>query len=500
MNDVPSPPESPKGPKGPKGPEATDGPQSDPQWDTFGSTPRYLAAGLGVRPELMLLYMGSTLGGLAGTVARFGGFFGERHAPAIPLTLAVAHAGRAQGLQQLAVEPAVWFDDWKRRKVQAFEPKWFDEHHRFQGCSVRQAHLGLMEELDKEFADEARIRADRRILLRHQQNRQPVLMMTSPDPKTFDQVRGSVFDESPLIFDGGGRLIRNAILPHPKQSDWQQLLERIIAGARDGVDQLAGHSGAETLNATRRTRTPYLIHLPQELCATALFHPASANLFEVGLVVPTERVNGRLRQTESHYASARQALGRYQDAMNEVLWSRIDNSGVSLSLVKPLPELINGQDELEDLLDCLPAIVRRYCGGLHGLVPRLLWTALLLDDPKANNAVQFVPSVLATARWCIDRQVGLIREALEAEKRRELEEAAVVMWRKLCDLGRPCKLGDLQRKYHGKRREELEPVLLFLVEQDLITWHPLRNQIELRLSEIRPEWLDGKGAKLPTLT
>ena len=497
MSDILTASESPKGPKPPKGPDSS---ESAPQWKVFGATPRYLAAGLRVRPELLLTYMASVLGGLAGPFARMSGFFGEQHSPAIPLTLAVGHTGRARHLEQLAVEPATRFDDWNRRKVQAFDPKWFEEHHRFEGCRVRQAQLGLLEELERELPDQDRIAGDRNILLRHQQNRQAVVMLTSPDPKTFDQVRGSVFDESPLIFDGGGRLIRNAILPHSKQADWQQLLERILAGARQGMDQPVGPSRVETLDSTRRTRTPFLFHLPRELTGMALLHPATANLFEVGLIVPTETISTHLIPSEENHATARQCLGRYQNAVNEVLWSRLDNSGVMMSLAKPLPELIEGQDELEDLLDSLPSMIRRYCGGLHDLPLRLPWTALLIDDPKAENAVNFVPGVLATARWCIDRQVGLIRDALEAEKRRELEDAAALMWRKLCDLGRPCKLGDLQRKYHDQRRERLEPILLFLEEHGLATWDPLQNQIELRLPDIRPEWLEGRTTRIPALT
>lgn len=483
-------------PESPKGPKDTD--SSGPLWDNFGITPRYLAAGLCVRPELMLAYMTSTLGGLAGPFARMSGFFDERHPPAIPMILAVGNQGRARHLEQLVVDPATRFDDWNRRKVQALDPKWFEDHH-FLGSHMKQAHMGLMNELEQDCPNHDFIARDRNTLLRHQQNRQPVVMLTSPDPKTFDQVRGSVFDESPLIFDGGGRLIRNAIMSHPKQAEWQHLLERIIAGARQGVDQPAGQSGVETLNSTRRTRTPFLIHLPGELSGMALHHPATANLFEVGVILPTEIVAGRLTPSAENYVTARQAMKNYTDAVNKVLWSRLDNSGVVLALTKPMPTLIEGEEELEAQLDGLPSMIRRYCGGLYGLPLRLLWTALLLDDPQAKNASHLVPGVLATARWCIDRQVGLIRDALEAKQRRELRESAAVMWRKLCDLGRPCKLGDLQRKYHGERREHLEPVLLFLVEQGLATWDPRQNQIELRLLDVRPEWLEGRTTRVPAL-
>ncbi|MCB1078638.1 MAG: hypothetical protein KDM64_12495 [Verrucomicrobiae bacterium] len=397
------------------------------------------------------------------------------------------------------MEPVIRFDDWNRRKVQALDPKTFDCHHRFEGSHVRQVKLGLMVELDRDMPDQDRIASDRISLMRHQQNSQPMVMMTSPDPKTFDQVRGSVFDECPLVFDGGGRIIRNVIQPHPRQSDWQQLLERITAGAREGVDQLAGPSAVDTMNSARRTRTPFLIHLPQEFCGLTLLHPTTANLLEMGVMLPTDRIEGRLNPTDANYASARQSLGRYQNAVNEVLWSRLDNSGVMLSLVNPLPDLIEGQDELEDLLDGLPMLTRRYCGGLHGLTLRLLWTALILDDPQAKNVTRFVPGVLATARWCIDKQVRLIREVLEADERRQGEEAAALMWRKLQDLGRPCKLGELQRKYHDQRRERLEPILQFLVGQGLALWDPNQNQIEVQIPEVRPGWLEGK-AVVPALT
>lgn len=68
MNDVFTTPESPKGPKVPKGSDS-----SGPPWDIFDATPKYLTAGARVGPGLMLNYLASTLGGLAGPFARMGG-------------------------------------------------------------------------------------------------------------------------------------------------------------------------------------------------------------------------------------------------------------------------------------------------------------------------------------------------------------------------------------------------------------------------------------------
>jgi len=67
-----------------------------PAWDLFGDTPRFIAAGLRLRPELTLAHMASTLGGLSGPFARMTGFLGEYHHPAVPMVLAVRHPGRAR--------------------------------------------------------------------------------------------------------------------------------------------------------------------------------------------------------------------------------------------------------------------------------------------------------------------------------------------------------------------------------------------------------------------
>jgi hypothetical protein len=458
-------------------------------WNLFGETPRYLAAGLGMRPEPVLTYLASTLGGLAGPFARMDGFLGESHSPALPLILAVRHPGRARHLEQLAVEPVTHFNDWRRRHTQALFPDMFEKHHAFQGSKVKQVHLGLLDALDNELGVGDKIASNRTTLLHYRQNHQPSVMLTAPDPRTFDELRGSVFDENPLIVDTGGRLVRNAIQPHPRQKDWQALLERIVEGARGGIDQPAGPGGLDTLSSARRTRTPFLFHLPAELTAQTLLHPASANLLEVGVLLPTERIAGRLTPTAANYQQARQLLGRYQDAVNRVLWSRLDNSGVVLALIQPIGELIEGQDELEDRLDDLPSHIRRYCGGLYGLPLRLLWTALVLDDPKARNARALVPGVLQTARWCIESQITLITEALEAEQRRELEAAAVKMLEKLIKLRLPCKMAELQRKYHHQRKELLEPALVFLRDEGLATWDPQQNRIDLLPCGSPPEWL-----------
>jgi len=462
-----------------------------PAWDLFGDTPRFIAAGLRLRPELTLAYMASTLGGLSGPFARMNGFLGERHHPALPLVLSVRHPGRARHLEQLTIDPALNFDEWNRRKSQVLDPTHFHEHHGYEASAIRQENIGLLDALDASFRDADKIAAAETTLLRHRQHFQPAVMLTAPDPKTFDEVRGAVFDESPLVVDTGGRLIRNATLPHPEQRSWQSLLERIIEGARGGIDQPAGKGSPDTLSRVRRTRTPFLLHLPSELSGHTLMHPASANVFEVALLLPTTGIDGRLVSSKANFQLARRAVQQYREALNQVLWSRMDNSGVAFELTQPIPELLDGQDELHDRIDGLPSAVRRSCGGLANLPLRLLWTSLLLDDPQAKRVQSFVPGALQAARWCVDSQIELVTTALEAEERREQEEAAALMLRKLGEIpALPCKFADIARKYRHQRRELLEPTLQFLSDEKLVSWKPDLNQIDLCDCAQSPEWLD----------
>lgn len=483
------------GTRNPKRAKSDDG----PDWDKFGATPRFIAAGLRIRPELTLAYLASTMGGLAGAFARIDGFLGERHHPALPLVLAERHPSKARSLCQLATGPANHYSDWERRKSQALTPELFEMHHNKMGSEIRQLNLRLLDELDKDFKNKSAIAAERSDLLRHRHNYQPSVMLTAPDPKTFDQLRGSVLDEHPLIVDSGGRLIRNTILPHPKRKEWEALLERITEGARDGIDLPAGEGSPETLDNARRMRSPFIIHLPHELAGPALLHPGVSNLFEVGILLPTEGIGGSLVWSDKNFGSARKAVENYQASVNELLWSRRDNSGVAFTATQPIPELIEGQDKLHDQIDGLPTQVRRYCSGLIDLPLKLLWTALLLDDPKGKHVGQFVPCVLQTARWCVDRHVELVTRSLEEEQRRELEESAWVMFRKLGELQhRPCKFADLARKHRFQSRNLLEPVLRFLCDEGLTTWDPEKNQIDLLECHSPPEWLSAR--KLETST
>jgi len=470
--------------------EPRDDRRGAPEWNLFGETPRYIAAGLRIRPELVLAYATSVLGGLAGAFARLDGFLGERHHPALPLVLADRHPSKARSLCRLATEPVLHYSDWERRKVQALDPELFQLHHSQRGAAVSQSNLRLLEALGQSFGDENAIAAERSDLLRHRLNYQPSVMLSSPEPGTFDALRGSVVDEHPLIVDTGGRLIRNAVQPHPKQREWQALLERITEGARDGIDLCAGEGSPETLSKVRRFRSPFLIHLPHELVGHALLHPVAANLFEVGVLLPTEGIDGSLVWSDTNFEIARKVVGKYRDALNEVLWARRDNSGVAYTAARPIPELIEGQDKLHDRIDGLPSEVRRYCAGLIDLPLRLLWTALLLDDRKGRNVAQSVPGVLQTARWCVERHIELVTETLEAVRRRELEEAAVLMLRKLAELQHlPCKFADLARKYRFQSREVLEPILGFLCGEGLTFWDPAQNRIDLVECHAPPQWL-----------
>lgn len=471
---------------------------SSPNWNLFGETPRYIAAGLRIRPELALAYMTSVLGGLAGAFARLDGLLGERHHPALPLVLADRHPSKARSLCQLATGPMMLYSDWERRKVQALDPELFEQHHSQKGAAIPQSNLRLLEALGQTFSDEDAIAAERSDLLRHRQNYQPSVMLSSPEPETFDALRGSVVDEHPLIVDSGGRLIRNAIQPHPKQREWQALLERITEGARDGIDLCAGEGSPETLSKVRRFRSPFLIHLPHELVGHALLHPAAANVFEVGVLLPTEGIEGSLVWSDTNFVTARKVVGKYRDALNEVLWARRDNSGVAYTATRPIPELIEGQDKLHDRIDGLPSEVRRYCGGLIDLPLRLLWTVLLLDDRKGRQVEHSVPGVMETARWCVERHIELVTDTLEAVRRREMEDAAVLMLRKLAELPHlPCKFADLARKYRFQSREVLEPILVFLCGEGLTFWDPEQNRIDLLECHAPPQWLVARKSGNP---
>lgn len=276
------------------------------------------------------------------------------------------------------------------------------------------------------------------------------------------------------------------------------LLERITEGARDGIDLCAGEGSPETLSKIRRFRSPFLIHLPHELVGQTLLHPVAANVFEVGVLLPTEGIDGTLVWSDTNFETARKVVGKYRGALNEVLWARRDNSGVAYTATRPIPELIEGQDKLHDRIDGLPSEVRRYCGGLVDLPLRLLWTALLLDDRKGRQVEQSVPGVLQTARWCVKRHITLVTESLEALRRREMEEAAVLMLRKLAELPHlPCKFADLARKYRFQSREVLEPILVFLCGEGLTFWDPEQNRIDLLECHAPPQWLVARKSGNP---
>lgn len=462
-----------------------------PPWKLFGATPRRIAAGLAIRPELVLTYMSSILGGLAGAFARLHGLLGETHRPALPLVLAERHSSKGRSLEQLGIEPVWFYSDWERRKMQALDPNIIERQGERVKSNFWIASQNLMAELDKDFQEPDRMSTCRSELIRHRQRYQPSVMLSSPSPESFEEVRGSVFDESPLIVDPGGRIIRNSITPGPAQRDWQVLLERIVEGARGGTDQPAGLHSPETASSVRRTMSPFLFHLPQDAVPQAILHPAASTLFEVGLLLPTEGLAGGAPSIAAGIAEAGEAVQRYQNAVNDVLWSRMDNSGVDFALQQASPEWIDGQHEINDRIDALPPAVRRHCGGLVDLPHRLLWTAMILDDPSAKHASTLLPGVLHTARWCVERQVALITETLEAEQRREREEAA---WRMLVKLGElrnlPCKFADLARKYSRQRKDQLEPVLRFLSQEGLVRWESEDNRIDLLPCNPPPEWVE----------
>jgi len=459
-------------------------------WDSYPRTIAHIAAGLGLRPEPVWAYLSAALGGMAGPGAHMFGILGEAHSPTVPLVLAVQHPGAARLLDQVAVEPAVHFNDWHRRQSQAFFPDWYEADLNHLPHGIRQEHSELVGLVNRSDSNAEEIAEKRRELLHRRQVYQPAVLLNSPSPATFDKLLGSVFDEAPLIRDTGGALLRNSLTPGPAQRDWRELLRRIVEGARGGTDQPAGRRehGPGRLDDAVTTRSPFIMHLPGELVGRSLLDPATANVFEVAIIIPTAKLEGRLQP--SLMDAARQLLNAYRQTVNQVLWARFDDSGVDFQLSGDSTRFIDACFAVDDKLDRLPAKIRRYCGGLYDLPLRLLWAALALGDTDQGTLASITKSVIATTHWCIDQQVSLIREALDEEADRLLHDAAVVMLDKLRALPKPCKLSELLRRYHRQNKDQHLPVLGFLEAEGLVEWRPEEKQINLVECLSPPQWLN----------
>ncbi len=464
--------------------------------DLFGATPRLIASGLGVRPELVLTYLTSVLGGMAGSFARIRGSMGGSQSPGLPLVLEERHPGRGRNLADVALGPVQHFNDWERRQLQAIIPEWHGEHHAFEVSKVKNTHKGFMTNLDSDMCVDHEIAGEQSVLWRYRQNWQPSVLLNSPEPGSFEKVLGSVFDACPLVVDLGGSVVRRVLEGQSQAGAWPGLLRRIVEGARGGFDAPLQANGPPVMNSTLRVRTPFLMHLPTYEVASALLHPVTAPLFEVAVLLPTERVAGGPATGAGLHAEASRVVGGYRDAVNRVLWSRLDGGGVDFSLIRPCPALLEGIDDIERTIERLPDSVRRLCGGLYGLPLRLLWTALVLDSPKGDATfAELVPGVMQTARWCVERQSERILEVLEEERLRSLREAAATMWRKLHSLSLPCRFSDLLRKYHRQRKEFLLPVLEFLREEQIVRCDSRHGGIELMPDHPMPSWL---GPRAPS--
>ncbi|MFT5471227.1 MAG: hypothetical protein ACI8UO_006360 [Verrucomicrobiales bacterium] len=462
----------------------------NPDWNSFGPTIKWLSVGAGIRPELLLTYMGSVLGGLAGPFSRLTGLFGEAHRPAQSLILTSTNPGVARTLQQLAVEPVNFINDSSRRSSQVLDPTFYEEANGAVMSKVKTALKNLSSTAEGSHLDAQEAPEARQTLLNRRQDYQPSVMITSPRPETFDKLRGSVFDEHAFIFDPGATLIRNSMQTHPKSKEWRELFAKVVEGARGGIDLPVGPHRGEVLNDVLRTRTPFLQHLNQQLMGEMILHPAGSSALEVAVLLPAERV--RCSHSPQHLMRAKEALRDYRGAMHGILNSRRDNSGVVLELTQPDIAFNQGVCEFEDKLDGLPSNLQRFCFGLYGLPHRLLWTALVLDDPKARSASRFVPGVLAAANWCVNRQVQLIRTALTEQERQRLLEAAAEMYTKIAERA-PCKKWDVFRGYNDQRKSSHEPVLEFLCAESLVS----KNGSRLELTDEKlPFWL---AARCPTL-
>lgn len=468
-------------------------------WDLFSPSIRRLAVAFRVRPELLLTYLTSAIGGVSGSQSRLAGGNGEFYSPALPMILAVRHPGVALKLQTLAIEPAQRFDDSRRHSAHAIIPEKYEEFTCTPLSPRQNSHLEIANSTDPLSARQIRTLELLKTVY------EPALLITAPEPSSFSAVAAGVFDNSPLVFDPGGRVIRKAIQAGPKQKAWAELLETLGAGARGGADLIRERS--DSYHRLQRLHSPFLLHLPAELMGAALHHPSSADLMECAVTVPTERISSENLPPRETHTNLEGALSDLNGLIQDVLWARLSSSGVSSKPKQLPPEWDEHLEYIESRIDALPSHIRRFCGGLYGLPQRFLWTVLAMEEPEdpgltkqhSPEASPYLEGAIATAHWCVDQQIALIKTGLEEERLRQLQQSALVMVQKLKSMTTPAKFSDLARRYHIQSRELHLPILELLEQEGVLSWDS-----DARLIRLRPDranaWVAGLDQGSPGIS
>lgn len=122
-----------------------------------------------------------------------------------------------------------------------------------------------------------------------------------------------------------------------------------------------------------------------------------------------------------------------------------------------------------------------------------------LTKQHSPEASPYLEGAIATAHWCVDQQIALIKTGLEEERLRQLQQSALVMVQKLKSMTTPAKFSDLARRYHIQSRELHLPILELLEQEGVLSWDS-----DARLIRLRPDranaWVAGLDQGSPGIS
>jgi len=452
-----------------------------------------LASGLGVTSELCLAYIASILGGVAGPVAGIKGVLGERHDVSLPLVLTDGLGSRGRLLQAMFLEPLLRYSDLSRLASKSCHSKVLGSYDReYAECphpSLRSKLAdGLIDMTEKLvmdsgfFAETIGQAAQKRRWL--SQIHQPSLVLCSPRPEEFSKMMEDVLDKHALLLDPRGAIIERALRKGRESKRWVAMVEQILGYQGFGSDQLVPIREGDGPGLVTRTRTPFLIHLKEDLFRQASVHEDLSQLLGQGLIVRPAAPGER---SVVDYEQVKRAAKRFRSVLKEVIMARRNGGGIVYEVTKPEPQFVKRLEQFWEKLDGVDETIAPFCQGLFHLPYALLWARLLLAGGGLSQVddTMFHLPVMEAALKLLEQHIVHVRAALDEQRIKAEHNKLADMYRRFERRG-PCKIRDVLRSFADQKKAIHQPVLDSLLRIGALRYRE-ENVLET-VPEVAPPW------------
>jgi hypothetical protein len=431
----------------------------------FGSAISGLSMATGASPEAIALACSSALGGVAGPGAGLHDARGSLIVrPGCNILMAGLDSASYLAAEQLLLDPVESCSQVLRRLTQCVDGRRLDSAQAAVTDQPENQHqVSQIREQLEMVAHNPQDHIDRNRSI--QLLRQPSFTLRAPTPETFRVGVDEISDGSALIYYPEGSLF-SRMAGGKANNSWLEHAGH-LADALAGADIVFSRPGRiGTTRVRSLSATLYATASNKQLAAALGCGDASVQRLLESCWVLDPGWNG-CHFKDTSIQAIEMGCGIYWEIVRDIFDRRKIASSLSFKLTGDShAELIKGIHDLHvRFSNEIPADYMPFIRHWRMLAYKIQWALFALYG-SYESGEGAVPAALYLTEWTVFNHVQVLRNFVEAERKRREQQAKEAMLKKLAD--GPQTHRQLARRFSRQRRELHEPILEALVSEGAV--------------------------------